>query len=100
MQLPATQLLDRFLLHVLPRAFVRIRHIGLLANRQKRQQLAHARSALAAPPPTPGPKESARQLCLRVLGVDIERCPACGIGRLRIVARLLAAHAPYRARAP
>jgi hypothetical protein len=100
MQLPAAQFLDRFLLHVLPPGLVRIRHIGLLANRHKRQQLALARAALAAPAPAPVPKESARQLCLRVLGIDIERCPGCRLGHLRIVAQIPAAHAPYQARAP
>lgn len=100
MQLPPAQFLDRFLLHVLPPGLVRIRHIGLLANRHKRQQLALARAALAAPAPACAPKESARQLCLRVLGIDIERCPACTFGRLRIVAQIPAAHAPYQARAP
>jgi hypothetical protein len=100
MQLPAVQFLERFLLHVLPRGLVRIRHIGLLANRHKRQQLAQARSALAAPAPAPAPKESAQQLCLRVLGIDIERCPACTLGHLRIVAQVPATPAPYQARAP
>jgi len=100
MQLPAAQFLARFLLHVLPPGLVRIRHIGLLANRHKRQQLAQARAALAAPAPAPVPKESAQQLCLRVLGIDIERCPACRLGQLRIVAQIPAAHTPYQARAP
>jgi hypothetical protein len=100
MQLPAAQFLERFVLHVLPPGLVRIRHIGVLANRHKRQQLAQARTALAAPAPAPVPKESAQQLCLRVLGIDIERCPACRLGHLRIVAQIPAAHAPYQARAP
>jgi hypothetical protein len=100
MQLPAAQFLERFLLHVLPPGLVRIRHIGLLANRHKRQQLAQARAALAVPAPTPAPKESTQQFCLRVLGIDIERCPHCRLGRLRIVAQIPAAHAPYQARAP
>jgi hypothetical protein len=100
MRLPAAQFLDRFLLHVLPPGLVRIRHIGLLANRHKRQRLAQARAALAAPAPLTVPKESAQQLCLRVLGIDIERCPACRLGHLRIVAQIPAAHAPYQARAP
>lgn len=100
MQLPAGQFLARFVLHVLPPGLVRIRHIGLLANRHKRQQLAQARAALGAPAPVPVPKESAQQLCLRVLGIDIERCPACRLGHLRIVAQIPAAHAAYQARAP
>jgi hypothetical protein len=100
MQLPAAQFLDRFVLHVLPPGLVRIRHIGLLANRHKHQQLAQARTALAAPAPAPAPKESAQQLCLRVLGIDIERCTACSVGHLRVVAQIPATHAPYEARAP
>ena len=100
MQLPAAQFLDRFVLHVLPPGLVRIRHIGLLANRHKRQQLAQARTALAAPAPAPAPKESAQQCCLRVLGIDIERCSACSLGHLRVVAQIPATHAPHQARAP
>jgi len=98
-QLPAAQFLERFLLHVLPAGLVRIRHIGMLANRHKRQQLAQARAALAMPAPTPVPKESTQQFCVWVLGIDIERCPHCGLGHLRIVAQIPAAHAPYHARA-
>lgn len=100
MHLPAAQFLERFVLHVLPAGLMRIRHIGLLANRHKRHQLAQARAALAAPAPTPVPRESAQQLCLRVLGLDIERCPACGSGRLHIVAQLPVEHTPQQARAP
>ena len=100
LQLPAAQFLERFVRHVLPSGFTRIRHIGLLANRHKRARLAQARAALAMPQPTPVAKESAQQLCLRVLGIDIERCGACGQGRLRIVAQVRAPQPPYRARAP
>jgi len=46
MRLPAGQFLERFLLHVLPQGFMRIRHYGLLANRHKRNRLAQARAAL------------------------------------------------------
>ena len=100
MQLPAAQFLDRFVHHVLPSGFMRIRHIGVLANRHKRGLLAQARAALAAPAPQPLTKESAEQLCLRVMGIDIQRCPVCGLGRLRLVARLPRLRIPYHARAP
>lgn len=100
MQLPAAQFLERFLRHVLPSGFTRIRHIGLLANRHKRARLTQARAALAMPAPAAVPKESAQQLCLPVLGIDIERCPDCGIGRLRIVAQIRAPQPPSQARAP
>lgn len=51
MRLDAAEFLRRFLLHVLPRRFVRIRHYGLLANRVKCVKLAAARAALAAARP-------------------------------------------------
>ncbi len=50
--LPATAFLSRFLLHILPDGFVRIRHFGLLANRSRAAKLARCRALLAAAPPT------------------------------------------------
>jgi len=87
--LPAEEFLRRFLLHVLPDGFTRIRHFGLLANRGKRPKLARCRALLAAPPP-PGPPagESVAALLLRLTGVDVTRCRVCRVGRLRVVGRL------------
>ena len=45
----------RFLLHVLPRGFHRIRHYGLLANGSRKASLALARELLCAPKPKPAP---------------------------------------------
>lgn len=45
MALPAEAFIHRFLLHVLPKGFQRIRHYGLLANRHKATCLAQARAA-------------------------------------------------------
>lgn len=45
--IPGTEFLRRFLTHTLPRGFVRIRHFGLLANRQRRVQLERCREAIA-----------------------------------------------------
>ncbi len=50
MELQASEFLRRFLTHVLPRRFVRIRHYGLLANRCRTAQLSAARRQLHAPP--------------------------------------------------
>lgn len=55
MALGVDEFLRRFLWHVLPRGFVRIRHFGLLANRQRRATLARARHLLAAPTPATSP---------------------------------------------
>jgi hypothetical protein len=52
--LPAESFIDRFLLHVLPAHFLRIRHLGFLANRTKTRRLAQCRRLLyAAPAPAP-----------------------------------------------
>jgi hypothetical protein len=87
MTLPAAEFLRRFLLHVLPAGFVRIRHFGFLANRTRTAKLARCRVLLAAVPPTaPAGPEPVATLMLRLTGVDIEECPVCHAGRLRILA--------------
>jgi hypothetical protein len=90
MELPALEFLRRFALHVLPRGFNRIRHYGLLANRNKRALLAKARTALRAPVPlrAPAPAESVTAFWQRVASLAIERCPHCRRGTLRVVATL------------
>jgi hypothetical protein len=87
MCLAPTEFLRRFLLHVLPKGFTRIRHYGLLANRTQRLKLAAARAALdvpAAPPPTLQP-EALRAFWLRIAKLDIECCLHCHRGRMHIV---------------
>jgi len=78
-QLDAHTFIKRFLMHVLPSGFVRIRHYGLLANRCKASTLPLCRQALgqATPPPQPEPK-SVVQWMQQWMGIDITRCPACG----------------------
>ena len=94
MTLPAEDFIHRFLLHVLPKGFQRIRHYGLLANRHKAACLAQARAALDLPPPEPAPKESVVDFARRVLGVDILRCPICREGRMRLVETLPRSRGP------
>jgi hypothetical protein len=90
MALAAAEFLRRFTLHVLPRGFNRIRHYGLLANRNKRVLLAVARAALAVPEPVreSTAPESIAAFWQRVAGIDITRCTHCGLGTLRVVAVL------------
>ena len=83
--LATDEFIRRFLLHVLPPGFMRIRHFGLLANRHRAEKLSACRAALAQPAPTPAAKESAAELLLRLTGVDFEQCPHCRSGRLRTV---------------
>ena len=78
-QLDAHTFIKRFLMHVLPSGFVRIRHYGLLANRCKAYTLPLCRQALGQvatlPPPEP---KSVAQLMQQWTGIDITRCPLCG----------------------
>ena len=75
------ELLARFVQHVLPPRFVKIRHYGLHSSSHATTRLELARRTLApaaapkenAPPETPG----WRELLLRVSGVDVRICPAC-----------------------
>jgi hypothetical protein len=70
MTLPTDEFIRRFLLHVLPRGFHRIRHYGLLASATRKAHLEHARQLLGvAPPPDDAPDEPS----------DIPPpCPCCG----------------------
>ena len=88
MELPALEFLRRFCLHVLPRGFNRIRHYGLLANRNKRVLLARACAALKVPVPAPACAESVTAFWQRIEHLDIQRCPHCHFGTLRVLAVL------------
>ena len=92
--LAVDEFLRRFLLHIVPDGFVRIRHFGLLANRRRRAALARCRALLAQPPAPDLLPESVRDLMLRVAGLDIDRCPVCQQGSLQLVAILPPAPPP------
>ena len=86
MTLTPQEFIRRFLLHVLPPRFMRIRHYGLLAPRAKGKKLTAARAALGQPPPAaPAKAESVEQFWLRVAALDIHQCPYCKTGRMRVV---------------
>jgi hypothetical protein len=85
MRLEAGEFIRRFLIHVLPPGFMRIRHYGLFANRQRRHKLARCRELLAQPAPEPRTEESVEEIMLRLTGRDIRTCPHCGQGRLQTI---------------
>ena len=95
MRLPGPDFLHRFLLHVLPRGFKRLRHYGLTASRCKQQKLAACREQLNAPPPPPAVAETPAAFIQRVTGRDPHRCPVCD-GPLLIVASLPRTSHPFR----
>jgi Putative transposase/Transposase zinc-binding domain len=87
--LDAEEFIRRFLLHVLPDGFMRIRHFGFLANRSKRYLLPQCRKLLNLDPALPRcPIESAKDLLLKITGVDLSRCPYCNKGTMIVVAEL------------
>lgn len=100
MPLQVDEFIRRFLLHVLPEGFMRIRHFGFLANRCRKQKLDRCRTLLGFHPSPPS-KKSARQLMLEVTGFDLSRCPACRVGTLVTLAQLPSIElAPCSLRAP
>ena len=75
------QFIGRFLQHVLPVGFKRIRHYGLLAPAAKTARLALARHLLAMPAANPQAREDAKAFMQRVATIDIMCCPHCTAGR-------------------
>lgn len=93
MALDAVEFTRRFLLHVLPRRFVRIRHCGFLANTCRRDKLARCRELIGTMDPCnsdSGDAEEREDLCLQIIENN-RSCPACKHGHL--VRELLAQHA-------
>jgi hypothetical protein len=87
--LPAQEFIRRFLLHILPEGFMRIRHFGFLANRANKHALPQCRKLLGLHPALPEiPKQSAKDLLLKLTGIDLSRCPSCQQGTLIVVAEL------------
>ncbi len=88
LRLPGGEFIARFLLHVLPAGFKRIRHYGLLSPARKKVGLTAARTALAVPPPQAAIIESVATFLCRVARLESMCCPHCG-GPFRVAAILL-----------
>ena len=87
MTLPAGEFIRRFLLHVLPDGFRRIRHFGFLANAHRRIKLVLIRGLLALPEPETAPEPADyRERYARLFGRSLDICPVCG-GHLVEIAR-------------
>jgi Putative transposase/Transposase zinc-binding domain len=79
--LPAQAFLARFVDHVLPKQFVKIRHIGLMAASNVHTKLSRARELIEGPPPAPPPVRTVMtwiEAVLALAGLDVLRCPVCG----------------------
>jgi predicted Zn-ribbon and HTH transcriptional regulator len=90
MTLDAEEFIRRFLLHVIPKGFMRVRHYGFLANHSK-DCLSNCRQLIGLTPAPPPPlQRSVEELMLALTGIDIHRCPLCQKGTLAWVSQLAA----------
>jgi hypothetical protein len=81
MTLDAVEFIRRFLLHILPGGFVRIRQFGFLANRARREKLSLCRNLLNAPTPL----SNATVDDVPDRNTDKKPCPACRIGHMILI---------------
>ena len=98
MSLAAVEFIRRFLLHVLPFRFVKIRYVGLLSNRTREEDIMLCRELLEVKPedvPNRQAYTDFAELLLDIFGFDVRRCPECN-GRL-VLRRELPAQRPIRA---
>jgi len=90
MMLSAEEFMRRFLLHVLPRGFQRIRQFGLLANR-RRGELARCRQLLGTPDQTvESLSQDYQALYQTVTGTSLRQCPACRTGTMKFLSPVVA----------
>jgi hypothetical protein len=92
----AVEFIRRFLLHSLPSGFVRIRHYGFLANRNRNEHLNAIRDLMGVSAPPEKKVTSLEQMMLQLTGTDITACPCCSKGKMQFFAQI----PKYRARAP
>jgi hypothetical protein len=97
MTLDVAEFIRRFLLHVLPKGFHRIRHYGLLATGTRAENIDRARKMLVAAVPSGDADEDADSGDRH--GDDLPPCPCCG-SRLRIIERFLRGETPTHRASP
>lgn len=88
MAVAADEFIRRFLLHVLPDSFHRIRYYGFLGNRYRAQKLAHCRTLLGMPFPEPSDGSSKRDYRDHyedLTGHSLKQCPACHRGQMIVI---------------
>ena len=87
MTLGADEFIRRFLLHVLPDGFQRIRYFGFLANRYRAEKLALCRQLMQMPPPaaTPEVNKDYRDRYEALTGISLKKCPLCRCGNMVVI---------------
>jgi hypothetical protein len=99
MTLKVDEFIRRYLLHVLPNRYVRIRHFGLLANRRRKDNITLCRELIGTCipiSPEKEKKETWQEQLRRICGIDVTICPVCQKGRMFMVDELL----PSRCHSP
>ena len=92
----AVKFIRRFLLHSLPKGFVRIRHYGYLANRNRSENLNTIRRLMGLSAPPEKEMASLEEMMQKLTGIDIKICPCCSNGKMQFFAQI----PKYRARPP
>jgi len=89
MMISAHEFIRRFLLHVLPHNFMKIRYFGFLSHRNKKQAVALIRKLIGPNAALPEKlKETVLEMMLRLTGQDILCCPNCKKGKMTIIKKL------------
>ena len=83
MTLSAEEFLRRFLLHVLPEGFQRIRHYGLFSNRHRAENLVRCRELLGVSAPVAPSLQDYNKRYRQLTGQDLLQCPRCRKGQMR-----------------
>jgi len=87
--LEAVEFIRRFLLHVLPKGFMRIRHYGLFANRYKRDNVRRCRQLLGLSQKLPQVvAQSVQEMMLTLTGKNILLCPCCRKGTMHTITEI------------
>ena len=89
MRLEADEFIRRFLMHVLPERFVRIRHYGFLANAARKRQLHLCRKLLGVAPADPIVQQDWKERYQSLTGQPSDLCPSCKSGRMIAVEMLI-----------
>jgi len=84
----AVEFIRRFLLHSLPQGFVRIRHYGFFANRNRKNNLAKIRRLLGLSLLKAEENASIEEMMFKLTGIDITLCPRCKKGKMRLIAEI------------
>ena len=99
MTLDIDEFIRRFLLHVLPKGFHRIRHYGLLATGKRAENIELARDLLLAAAPASVTTDTTDGTAVDKAGADLPPCPCCG-SRLRIIETFLRGETPSHRQTP